>query len=165
MRRVLGWSRYLIGVPVVALFLGAVTLIAVGAVDTVRVIIEIVRGELAEKEAVLEFISLADVFLLSTVLYIIAMGFYELFIDDRLVLPKWLEIHDLDDLKEKLVGVVIVVLAVLFLGIVIKTENPAELLHPGLAIAAVVLALSAFLWQMTRHGKGAANPKEEGEEA
>ncbi len=64
--------------------------------------------------------------MLAVVLYIMAVGLYELFIDDNLDLPAWLVIHNLEDLKEKLVGVVIVVLAVFFLGRVIESEKRAR---------------------------------------
>jgi uncharacterized membrane protein YqhA len=51
-----------------------------------------------------------------TVFYIIALGLYELFVDDRVELPQWLIIRNIDDLKNKLAGVVVVVMAVLFRG-------------------------------------------------
>lgn len=159
LQRLLGASRYLIALPVIALFLGAVTLVVLGSIDTARVIAHVISGEMAEKESVLEFITLADTFLLATVLYIIALGLYELFIDDNIVLPAWLVIHDLDDLKEKLVGVVVVVLAVLFLGIVIKTQDYAHLMQSGVGIAAVIGVLSLFLWQLSTHRRAKSRGK------
>ncbi len=56
-----------------------------------------------------------DAFLIAIAVYIISIGLYSLFIDDKLPLPKWLEVHNLEDLKGNLVSVVIAVLAVLFL--------------------------------------------------
>ena len=82
--------------------------------------------------------------MLAVVLYIMAVGLYELFIDDNLDLPAWLVIHNLEDLKEKLVGVVIVVLAVFFLGRVIESQEPLEVLYLGVGISAVIAALSYF---------------------
>jgi uncharacterized membrane protein YqhA len=87
---------------------------------------------------------------LATVLYIIALGLYALFVDDRLPLPAWLEIHDLDDLKEKLISVVIVVLGVLFLEQVVAWDGGRDLLGFGAAIALVVAALTYFLSQKPR---------------
>ena len=78
---------------------------------------------------------------------IIALGLYALFVDDTLPLPHWLEIHDLDDLKAKLLSVVVVVLAVLFLGEVVKWDGRRELLGLGVAIAAVIAGLTFFLFQ------------------
>ena len=50
-----------------------------------------------------------------------------------------------DDLKHKLVGVVIVVLAVLFLGNVVTWDGERDLLGFGTAIALVIAALTWFL--------------------
>lgn len=144
-RRVPAYTRFIIAVPVVGLLAGAVTLTAMAGIETVRTIAHALAGELAKKEAVLEFIELADVFLLSTVLYIMALGLFELFIDDSLPLPAWLEIHSLDDLKKKLVGVVAVVLAVTFLGSVIKGAEAQALMYEGVGIGAIVVAMGYFL--------------------
>jgi len=144
-RRVPAYTRFIIAVPVVGLLAGAVTLTAMAGIETVRTIAHALAGELAKKEAVLEFIELADVFLLSTVLYIMALGLFELFIDDSLPLPAWLEIHSLDDLKKKLVGVVAVVLAVAFLGSVIQGADAQALMYEGVGIGAIVVAMGYFL--------------------
>jgi uncharacterized membrane protein YqhA len=144
-RRVPTYSRFLIAVPVLGLLAGAVTLTGLAAVETVGVISHVVTGAIHEKDAVLDFIELADVFLLATVLYIMALGLYELFIDDSIPLPAWLQIHSLDDLKSKLVGVIAVVLAVSFLGAVIKGMEPLSLMYEGVGIAAVVGAMGYFL--------------------
>lgn len=148
--RIPGYSRFLVGVPVLGLMVGATTLVAMAATTTVHTVVEAAAGHLSKSEAVLAFIELADVFLLSTVLYIMALGLYELFIDDNLVLPAWLTIHSIDDLKSRLVGVVVVVLAVSFLGMVIEGAEALDLLYRGLAIAAVVAAMGYFL--SNKHG-------------
>lgn len=151
LKRLLSWTRFVVVVPVIGTFLGSVTLMGYAGYETVQVIIEAATGHLSERETALAFIEFADTFLLATVLYIIALGLYELFIDDTLPLPAWLEIHTLDDLKEKLVGVIIVVLAVLFLGAVVRGSSGLELLELGGAIAAVIAALSYFLGRVAAH--------------
>ncbi|MDO8986644.1 MAG: YqhA family protein [Coriobacteriia bacterium] len=144
-RRLTAWTRFLMLIPVVGLFFGSVTLVSMAGVEVYRTILEAIGGHLEKKLAVLKFIELADVFLLATVLYIMAMGLFELFIDDRLPVPNWLEVHTLDDLKEKLVGVVVVVLAVSFLGKVIEAQSARDLMELGVGVAAVIAALSYFL--------------------
>lgn len=144
-RRVPAYTRFIIAVPVIGLLAGAVTLTVMAGIETMLTIGHAMAGELAKKEAVLEFIELADVFLLSTVLYIMALGLFELFIDDSLPLPAWLEIHSLDDLKKKLVGVVAVVLAVAFLGSVIQGADAQALMYEGVGIGAIVAAMGYFL--------------------
>lgn len=150
-RRIPAYSRFVVIVPVVGLFIGAVTLVGMAAIDVAHQVTAAVTGELSKQNAVLEFIQLADVFLLATVLYIMALGLYELFIDDTIPVPAWLQIRTLDDLKEKLVGVVIVVLAVLFLGAVIGAESATGLMQRGVGIAAVIGALAYFLGKIAKH--------------
>jgi uncharacterized membrane protein YqhA len=146
LQRAITWTRFLIYIPVVALFTGAVALVLVGGFETAWAVYRaLFDGSVSEKETLVDFISLADLFLLATVLYIIALGLYELFIDDRLPLPQWLVVNDLNDLKEKLTGVVVVVLAVFFLGFVVKATDPMLVLWEGLGIASIILALSVFL--------------------
>ena len=149
-QRLVNHTRLVVGIPVLGLFASAVTLTVMAAVETAKVIGQAISGDLYKKDAVLEFIELADVFLLATVLYIMALGLYELFIDDSIPLPAWLSIHSLDDLKNKLVGVVAVVLAVTFLGSVIKGIEPQSLMYQGVGIAAVVGAMGYFLSGGTR---------------
>jgi uncharacterized membrane protein YqhA len=148
-------SRYLIVVAVIGIFVAATALMFYGAVETLTMVGGLFgdTGAKGSKALVLAAIELVDLFLLSTVMYVIAIGLYELFVDDTLVLPDWLEIHDLDDLKNKLIGVVIVVLGVLFLGQVIGWDGQRDLLGYGVAVALVVAALTYFLSQQPKKAK------------
>jgi uncharacterized membrane protein YqhA len=99
------------------------------------------------KELILSAIQIVDLFLLAIALYIIALGLYELFIDDTIVVPKWLLIHNLHDLEEKLVGVIIIVMGVLFLGKLVGWDGKSDLLNTGAGIALMIAALTYFLSQ------------------
>lgn len=148
--RFLASSRYLIFIAVLGTLIGATTLLFYGAAETVGLIRQLfdpAGDSLKAKALILAFIELTDLFLLATVLYVIGIGLFELFIDDRLDLPNWLEIHDLDDLKEKLIGVLIVVMAVLFLGQVVTWDGERNLLPYGAAIALVIASLTWFVKQ------------------
>ena len=79
------------------------------------------------------------------VFLMIALGLYELFIDPNLDLPDWLTFSSFDDLKNKLIGVVIVVLAVLFLGSVVSWDGSRDMLGIGAGVALVIGALTYFL--------------------
>ena len=153
--RVLASSRYLIFIAVACTLIGATTLLAYGAVETFGIVRGILTPSLDSpkaKQLILAFIELTDLFLLATVLYVIAIGLFELFVDDRLDLPNWLEIHDLNDLKEKLIGVLIVVMAVLFLGQVVTWDGERNLLQYGAGIALVIAALTWFVSQKSKKG-------------
>jgi uncharacterized membrane protein YqhA len=97
------------------------------------------------KTLAIGLIEAVDAFLIAIALYIISLGLYVLFVDDTVCLPKWLKIHDLDDLKNNLVSVVIVVLAVLFLREAITRESGYDLLAFGATLTLVILALTFFL--------------------
>jgi uncharacterized membrane protein YqhA len=88
-------------------------------------------------------VEIADFFLIATALYIVGVGLYELFIRD-LDLPAWLTISSIEELKQRLISVVVVALAVAFLARVANWDGESNLLPFGAAIAAVVVALGAF---------------------
>jgi uncharacterized membrane protein YqhA len=157
LRPILNASRYLVIAAVVGALAASVALFVYGLAETALVIVQAVaKAEVSSKGAkalALEFIEIVDLFLLGTVLLMIALGLYELFINSDLKLPEWLQIRTFDDLKLKLVGVVIVVLAVLFLGQVVAWNGERDLLRFGAGIAVVIAALTYFL-STAKGGKG-----------
>jgi uncharacterized membrane protein YqhA len=102
------------------------------------------------KKVSVEIISLVDLFLLGTVLYVVSVGLYQLFVDPQLPTPRWLKISDLDDLKERLLGTVVVLLAVSFLGYVVTWDGTFNLLGVGGAIGIVMVAISLLLGRFHR---------------
>ena len=145
-RRMVAWSRFLILVAVLGLFVAFVALIVSFAVTLVQRILDAFGGDLSQKELVSFMVQEADVALLATVVYVIALGLYSLFVDDDIPMPAWLQIHTLSDLKSLLASVVVVVLAVLFLGLALTWDGTSDLLTLGISIAAVIASLSFFLW-------------------
>ncbi len=150
-------SRFFILVGVASSFIAFLVLLVYAAVYAVLTIHHVIvnPGLSAKELKTLAFalIESVDASLLSTVFYIVALGLYSLFIDDTLVLPPWLSVHNLDDLKGKLVSVVIVVLGVLFLGSAIAWDGQLSLFPLGGAIAVVIAALTYFLSQKPGKGK------------
>jgi len=144
--RLVGWSRFFIVVDVIGLFAAFIALMLSSVYATFAVIVQAVSGEVAQKELVAKLVQQADTALLATVLYVIALGLYSLFVDDTIPMPAWLQIRTLGDLKELLASVVIVVIAVVFLGFALTWDGTSELLILGLSCAAVIAALAAFLW-------------------
>lgn len=145
-RRIISASRFLIAIAAACIFATATALLFYGALETYALVAGLFGAASSKgaKGLILAAIELVDLFLLATVLYVIAVGLYELFVDDQLPLPPWLEIHTLDDLKDKLIGVVVVVMAVLFLGQLISWDGQRDLLGVGGGIALVIAALAYF---------------------
>jgi uncharacterized membrane protein YqhA len=157
LRSILAKSRYLVLAAVLGSLAAALALFVYGLAESVIVVVEVIgKADVSSKGAkllALAFIEIVDLFLLGTVLLMIALGLYELFINADIELPEWLQVRTFDDLKNKLVGVVIVVLAVLFLGLVVSWDGERDLLRVGAAIALVIAALTYFL-STAKGGKG-----------
>jgi branched-subunit amino acid ABC-type transport system permease component len=71
--------------------------------------------------------------------------FVRLFFGQIPGLPEWLVFDSLNTLKNQLIGVVVVVLGVFFLGRALHGDDALTLLYLGGGIAAVTAALSLFL--------------------
>ncbi len=148
LHRILARSRYLMLIAVFGSFAASVTLLIYGVLETVITIGYTATASVSSensKQLVLSCIEVVDLFLLATVFYITALGLYELFIDERIKVPHWLEIHTIDDLKTKLTSVIVVVLSVLFLSEVVKWNGGTNILPLGAGIALVIAALTYFL--------------------
>ena len=147
--RALAVGRQFILLAVVCSFLASLTIIVYGFLQTGNSIFQVMAdGDISSegaKKLVVSLIEVIDLFLLGTVFYITALGLYELFIDDRIKVPEWLEIHTIDDLKGKLISVVVVVLGVLFLGKAVTWNANEEILPFGSSIALVIASLTYFL--------------------
>jgi uncharacterized membrane protein YqhA len=151
---VLASSRFFIAIAVLGAFISSVVLLMAGVVAVIEVSWEVIRHPATDvsdaKNLAVDFIQLIDVFLLGTVLYIIALGLYELFVDQDLPMPGWLRIRDFDDLKDKLIGVIIVLLGVSFLGSAVTWLSGKDILYYGAAIGIVIVALSVVLLVFAR---------------
>jgi uncharacterized membrane protein YqhA len=145
--KILTASRYITLIAVLGSFLAALTSLVAGGIKAVMVVVSIFQVSAkspAAKEIALAFIEVIDLFLIGTVFYIIALGLYELFIDDHLELPAWLVIRNLDDLKAKLISGIVVIMGVYFLGVLIEGDGHVDLLRLSASIALMIAALTFF---------------------
>jgi uncharacterized membrane protein YqhA len=144
-------SRFCVLVATLSLFLAFMAVMVSTMLATLQTVWQAVFGDgMTQNEMIGKLIKQADYALLATVLYVLALGLYSLFVDDRVPMPAWLRIHDLGQLKELLAGVVVVAIAVVFLGQALTWDGTVDLLAPGLASAAVIAGLALFLWQAAR---------------
>ena len=151
--RMVASSRFFVLLATISLFLAFMAVMVSTVSFTVVTIVHAMGIDddgMTQNEMIGKLIKQADYALLATVLYVLALGLYSLFVDDRIPMPAWLRISDLGHLKELLAGVVVVAIAVIFLGQALTWDGVTDLLAPGLASAAVIAALALFLWQAAR---------------
>ena len=153
LRNIFGASRFVIGLAVLGSFVGSAILLVIATITLFKIAWnEIVNfnpdnlGKTHIDRLAVDLIEITDIILLGTVLYIVALGLYQLFIDHKVALPPWLKVSDLTDLKRDLIGVVVVLLGVSFLGEVVNWEGQDDVLPLGAGIALVIAALGFILW-------------------
>ena len=153
MRRIIETTRYIVVLPSLGALFGGLILIIIGLWDMGAAAIKLVQPNVDLKESVVSVLAAVDTLLLATVLLVIGYGLYELFVDEDLQLPAWLQIHSLDDLKGKLIGVVVAVIAVVFLGELVEGSDAEATMMIGIGAGALVLALAAFSYATRSGGK------------
>jgi uncharacterized membrane protein YqhA len=146
MRKILGLTRYVVVVPSLAAIVGALLLMAQGSIAMYEVVVQSLAQGSSIKDSIVEVLTAIDAILLGTVLLVIGYGLYELFVDSELQVPAWLQINDLDDLKSKLIGVVVAIIAVVFVGVFIDSNRADDVVSYGLGAGALVLALAVFAY-------------------
>jgi uncharacterized membrane protein YqhA len=144
MRKILGLTRYAVFVPAVASVIGALLLMAQGSISILMIVGDAVFNDTYLKDTIVEVLTAVDAILLGTVLLVIGYGLYELFVDTRLEVPEWLEVRDLDDLKSKLIGVVVAIIAVVFVGVFVDVNRAADVVSYGVGAGALVAGLALF---------------------
>ena len=149
--QVLSWSRIVVVVPVIVLLLSAISSFAYGTDVFVRSIARVVQDPELTSHNLGFLLLLTDLFLVGATLMIAAFGFYDLFIArmdadaSSLRLPDWLRMRDLNDLKARVISMVILVAAVTFADVAVEAKGGLNTLYLGAAVALVIIALTAFL--------------------
>ena len=150
-------SRFVVLLAVVFGLIGAIILFVVAsmdiwqvAVNTYQVILHIVpHPKTFHEDIVAGIIGAVDLYLIAVVMFIFSFGLYELFISDIDQAEgnngsKLLAIHSIDELKDKIAKVIVMVLVVNFFQRVLHTtfSTPLEMLYFALSIAALAIGLN-----------------------
>lgn len=152
MRRLLGLTRYAVIVPSIASMIGALLLMGQGSVQMMFIVWDAAFNQTPMKKTIVEVLTAVDAILLGTVLLVIGYGLYELFVDTHIQVPKWLQINDLDDLKSKLIGVVVAIISVIFVGVFVDTNRAGDVIAYGVGAGALVTGLAIFAWATNKPG-------------
>ena len=140
--------RGLTVVPVLVLLLSALGAFAYGTALFIHSAGDVVAHPFPVRHNVGLFLVEVDLFLIGATLMITAIGFFELFVSPggvgRPLLPGWLVVRDLHDLKARIISMLVLVAAVAFVDIVVNFEGGNDILFIGGGIALVIVALTAF---------------------
>ncbi len=149
--RALSLSRIVVVVPVIVLLLSALASFAYGTDVFVRSVARVVDNPQLTSHNLGFLLLLTDLFLVGATLMIAAFGFYDLFIGTigasgtGVRLPGWLRMHDLDDLKARVISMIVLVAAVSFVVVAVESKSGLDTLYLGVGVAVVIAALTAFL--------------------
>lgn len=158
MRRLLGLTRYAVIVPAIASMIGALLLMAQGSISMLFIVFQAVVNQTPLKDTIVDVLTAVDAILLGTVLLVIGYGLYELFVDTHIKVPDWLQIRDLDDLKSKLIGVVVAIIAVIFVGVFVDSNRAGEVIGYGVGAGALVTGLAIFAWATKKSERSKEKP-------
>ena len=146
-------SRFVVILAVVFGLIGAVILFVVASYDIASVASYAFNGILAHphpqnfhENIVAKIIGAVDLYLIAVVMFIFSFGLYELFIshiDEAKGHGQILAISSLDQLKDKIAKVIVMVLVVNFFQRVLHTSfsTPLEMLYFALSITALSVGL------------------------
>jgi uncharacterized membrane protein YqhA len=143
LKTILEKSRYLAIMGVISLLIAALAAFIWGTLKTVNTILLVIQSAGRNAGITIELIEIVDSFLIATAILIFAVSLYELFIGD-LDLPDWMIAHNLYELKAKLSSMIVLVMAVKFLGKLLAAKDAEVLLQTGIATALVSAVLIAF---------------------
>jgi uncharacterized membrane protein YqhA len=156
-------SRLIILVAVIFSIISSIALFLIGSADLYHVMISTyqyffqgVHPENFHADIVAEIIGAVDLYLIAVVLLIFGFGIYELFVSDIDVAKgsggdKILYVSSLDELKDKIAKVIVMVLIVSFFQRILHTEykGALEMLYFSISIA----TLSVGLYFLHKGGK------------
>jgi len=158
--RVLAASLRLMVIPVAVLLLSGLGAFAYAIALFIHAVQSIVQHPFPVGHQVGLFLLEIDLFLIGATLLISAVGLYELFVSEihagaGLSLPGWLDMRDLNDLKGRVIAMIVLVLSVSFLEVAVDApDNGRQVLELGGGVALVIVALTVFT-RLTDHADDA----------
>lgn len=144
MTRLLERSRFVVAVA--SLSLGVLSLVSMGwgVLRTIDFVGLLLRDEAwKDGKSLAPLLQTLDIFLVATVLLVVAFGLWELFIGD-LDLPDWLEMRDLGALKSAAADLIILVVAIKYVERFATGGASLDLLYEAGAVALLSGTLIAF---------------------
>ncbi len=151
--------RYLLLGPVLISFVGAIVMYGVGAYETFLAAGEFVGGHYGGKGVTLPLIKALDAFLIGIILTIFSFGVYDFFVselepaEEAGVRPDWLKFESVGELKNKIIEVVLVILAIQFFELM--KAHASEFTDPYMylivPVGTAILAVSIGFFKWSTH--------------
>jgi uncharacterized membrane protein YqhA len=142
----IGRSRLIVVVAVLAVLLSAFSLFLMGAWLSVSTVwetwLDVAVGDVSSTDMIIRFLEIVTVMLKAVFFYLIGVGFYSLFISPLNVTVA-LGVETLNDLESKIISVIVVIMAVDFLELYIAGGG-LDVLYNAAALGIVVAALVFF---------------------
>jgi uncharacterized membrane protein YqhA len=148
--RGLSLARLTVVLPVIVLVLSGVGAYIYGTAMAVHSVVDIAHHPFAEHNLRLFLIEI-DLFLIGATLIIAAIGLYELFVaridpaNSRRPMPDWLVMNDLNDLKARVISMIILVSAVSFADVLLEFGNELKVLYLAAGVGIFIIALTIYL--------------------
>lgn len=149
--------RYSLLIPVLVSFLGSLGMFIVGSYHTYDALTSLfLQGNFGSKEVTLPIIKALDAFLIGIILVIFSFGIYDFFVSKldpaeyAGIRPDWFKFETTGELKNKLIEVVLVILAIKFFEQIVANIDTLNepVLYLIIPIGAAILAFSLgfFKW-------------------
>jgi len=156
--RVLWSLRFVVLLGVIFGAVSAIILFVVGSIEIFNVLVDamfVVEAHLSHETILVGLIGAIDFYLIGLVLLIFSFGIYELFISELDIarscggFTNILEVKNLDDLKNKILKVIIMVLIVTFFQRVLDLEMVSSM--DALAMAVSICLICIGVYYIGRH--------------
>jgi uncharacterized protein (TIGR00645 family) len=152
--------RYAILLPVIVGFFAALVMFVIGSYHVFNATTALVFfGQFSSSEVTLPIIKALDAYLVGIILIIFSFGVYDFFIseldpaDNAGIRPDWFKFDSTGDLKNKLIEVVLVILAIKFFEQMVANVKNIETIEMYLVIpvGAAILAVSLGFFKWATH--------------
>jgi uncharacterized membrane protein YqhA len=147
LRKLLGDSKWIAYLAVLVLYTSSGMLVMIGLIKLFEIIYNLYLSlynpfQINTIILAANFFVIIEIYLLAIVFFIFAVGLYNLFIGE-LVLLKWLKFEDIDDLKLHIAKTIVLFLSVLMVQKIAEWEDPKGLLFFTIATS---LTAGVLIW-------------------
>lgn len=153
----LGKSKWISLSAVFVLYFSSVILVIIGVIKLFYIIYDL-YFQLINYERIdaifltANFIIIIEIYLLSIIFYIFAIGIYKLFVGNFILLS-WYHVESLDELKAELAKAIVVFLSVFIIQKIVEWKEHDLLLYSGIVITLTSANLIWYIYSLRNNHK------------